>query len=173
MTTPDDKQQKHWYQYPLVWMMISIPLTSVILGISLLTLAINTDDSMVVSNYYQKGKMINLVLARDRYASALGLTARLTFNSDVTTVTIKLNSKVKLPPAPIALRLYHPTRKTYDKTIILKTSTQSQNKIQTYRASFPALRKGKWYLQLDTRRWRIVAEAILPSSSAIQLKPSL
>ena len=55
--------------------LIGIPLSAVIMGIVMLTLAIQSWSGLVVDDYYRKGKQINRVLARDKLAYELGLAA--------------------------------------------------------------------------------------------------
>ncbi len=163
--------QKPWYKQPLVWLVISIPATSVVLGITLLTLAINTDDSLVIDDYYKHGKQINRLLARDQYASALGLSGALILNKQTNTIQLTLHSKVKLKTKAITLRFLHPTRNKQDRILTLKPTKGPQQ----FEANLPPLRNGRWYVQLESRRWRLVAEIRLPrktANSPITLKPS-
>ena len=53
-----------WYREPLVWLLISFPLTAVIAGFFTLYLAIISSDGLVVDDYYHRGKEINKSLAR-------------------------------------------------------------------------------------------------------------
>ncbi len=69
-----------WYRVPFVWLLIGVPASSVILGIIMITLAIRTDDGLVIDDYYQHGKEINQVLARDEVARERGAQARLIFD---------------------------------------------------------------------------------------------
>ena len=75
-----------WYKYKLVWMIIAIPAASVIAGINMIYLAVNTDDGLVADDYYKEGMAINQNLKRDRTAAELGLGAELviedTFDRD-------------------------------------------------------------------------------------------
>ena len=71
-----------WKQEPLVWLLIGIPLSAVIMGMILLTLAIQSYSGLVVDDYYKKGKQINRVIARDKFAYELGLAADLRFAED-------------------------------------------------------------------------------------------
>ena len=64
-----------WYKYKLVWMIIAIPAASVIAGINMIYLAVNTDDGLVVDDYYKEGMAINQSLQRDKTAAELGLIA--------------------------------------------------------------------------------------------------
>ena len=70
-----------WYREPLVWLLISFPLTAVIAGFFTLYLAIISKDGLVVDDYYQRGKEINMSLARDRAAARHGLHASVTLDA--------------------------------------------------------------------------------------------
>jgi len=65
-----------WYRQGWPWFLISIPLTSVLLGFLMLYLGLSTNNSLVVDDYYKQGKGINLRIQRDKTASLLGLSAR-------------------------------------------------------------------------------------------------
>ena len=70
-----------WYREPFVWLLIAFPATAVIVGFTLLGLAIYSDDGMVEDDYYRKGKEINRVLARDQAAAKHGLESTLAFDT--------------------------------------------------------------------------------------------
>ena len=80
-----------WYKYKLVWMIIAIPAASVIAGINMIYLAVNTDDGLVVDDYYKEGMAINQSLQRDKTAAELGLTARLVIEQSGDMVTLNRN----------------------------------------------------------------------------------
>ena len=69
-----------WYWVPFVWLLIGVPASSVILGAIMITLTVRTDDGLVIDDYYQHGKEINQVLARDEVARERGAQARLIFD---------------------------------------------------------------------------------------------
>lgn len=66
-----------WYQYGWVWFLIAIPLSAVVMGVLMITLATTTNNSLVVDDYYKQGKAINQDVRRDQAASSMGLTATL------------------------------------------------------------------------------------------------
>ena len=70
------EHSRNWHKQPMVWMIITIPAISVIVGMLMLMLAIRSDDGLVVDDYYQHGKEINRVLERDQLAAEYGLQAR-------------------------------------------------------------------------------------------------
>lgn len=50
---------KPWYRYGWPWFLMSFPAMAVVLGFHLLYLAMNTNNSLVVDDYYKQGKGIN------------------------------------------------------------------------------------------------------------------
>lgn len=64
-----------WYKQGWPWFLISIPATSIVLGVHMFYLALNTNNSLVVDDYYKQGKSINQRIKRDKLASELGLSA--------------------------------------------------------------------------------------------------
>jgi len=171
--TTQNTNSQPWYKLPIMWLVVGIPLSSVILGIILLTLAINTDDSMVVDDYYKKGKQINRQLARDHYAASLGLSATLNYDNNSGKITIKLQGRGPVNSDatnnnPITLRFLHPTRSKRD----LSVTALREGDSDLYTAQTVANRTGRWYIQLETKRWRIIGEARFPINKEFKLNPA-
>ena len=75
--TKEMPQSHPWYCYGWPWFLISFPLASVILGVVMIYLALQTNNSLVVDDYYKQGKAINVRLERDQQASLRGISASL------------------------------------------------------------------------------------------------
>lgn len=156
-----------WYREPLVWLLISFPLTAVIAGFYTLYLAIQSKDGLVVDDYYQKGKEINLSLARDRTAEQLGLHATVNLDSTQQEVIAKLSAKQAASlPEKVHARWLHATRAGFDHAQTLVRSADG-----LYRAAFPELPPGHWYLQIETSEWRLQGSLNVPSDTRLELKP--
>ncbi|AFT70554.1 hypothetical protein B5T_02280 [Alloalcanivorax dieselolei B5] len=96
-----------WYRYPLVWLVILIPLSSVVGGMVTLTLAIRHADATVADDWYQQGKAINRSMADLDQARRLGLELRLYAGEPA---GLRLTSKVPMPwPERLQLAFRHPT----------------------------------------------------------------
>ena len=143
-----------WYRQPLVWMVIAIPLASVIMGVALLVLSITTYDGLVTDDYYKKGLQINRSLERDAVAERRGLASEVLLGSSGGVIEVRLAGDPPFEaPEMLELRLFHATRAGLDQHIALRrVSTGS------YLSSRPDLAPGKWYLQLNADDWRLRGE---------------
>ncbi len=156
-----------WYREPLVWLIISLPLTAVIAGFFTLYLAIISKDGLVVDDYYQKGKEINMSLARDRAAARHGLRAGVHLDAAKKEVVVRLNAaKDQHLPDRLDLRWLHATRAGFDRTQMLIRSPDGR-----YRGAFPELAPGHWYVQIEAQDWRLQGSLRVPAEARLDLKP--
>lgn len=163
MTVP-----RPWYREPLVWLLISFPLTAVIAGIATYVIADRTRDGLVVDDYYKKGKEINLSLARDRAAARLGLHGELRLHRQSRQVVIGLAGKAGVElPAQVTLQWLHATRDGFDRRQELARGTDGR-----YRAELPELAPGRWYAQLEAGDWRVQGSLHAPGDDRLTLRPS-
>ncbi len=95
--TDTSKQLHPWYRYGWPWFLISIPLVSVGLGMVMLNLAFNANNSLVVDDYYKEGKAYNLRIERDRLATLLGLQAVVTQTSEGLILELNQQRRADLP----------------------------------------------------------------------------
>ena len=142
-----------WYKYKLVWMIIAIPAASVIAGINMIYLAVNTDDGLVVDDYYKEGMAINQSLQRDKTAAELGLTARLVIEQSGDMVTLNLNKgSLAEYPEQLTLHLQHATHAGHDQILTLIRAPQDQ-----YVGYLKhTINEGVWHVMLSTQDWRLV-----------------
>jgi len=163
---------RNWKREPLVWMLIAIPLSAVIMGVVMITLAIQSFSGLVVDDYYKKGKQINRVLARDQLAYELGLAA--TFSIDaVSGVKIRFDPGVSVIPGErIELKLVHATRPGLDQqlTFDYKDSDNKDNRLLESPLQLPG--RGRWNLILQTPDWRLTGSLQHPDQRNAQLLPN-
>jgi hypothetical protein len=157
--------QDSWRRNPIVWMIIAIPLSSVLVGFVMLWFAITTFDGLVVDDYSQHGKEINLTLARDALAVSHGIQARLELLPQSGILKLRLSLTKQLPLTDtLALNFIHRTRAGEDISITLQKSANGE-----YIAPLPALKPANWIVQLETSEWRITGQAPVPGSKIINL----
>ena len=61
-----------WYKEPWAYLVFILPLSAVIAGISTYIIANTNPDTLVVGDYYKKGKSINLEVGKVKMAQKLG-----------------------------------------------------------------------------------------------------
>jgi len=150
-TLMKNAESKIWYKEPYVWLLILIPFSAVIMGFVMVSLAINTDDGLVVDDYYKKGLEINMALERDRVAKYYGIKADFIVDETGKLITIFLDGNEKFfMPETLQARFIHRTRGGFDKEIIFTRSKQDGN----YYAAMPELARGKWDILIEADDWR-------------------
>ena len=160
-----DTQNDSWKDQPYVWMLIAIPLSAVIVGMIMLTLALKSETGLVVDDYYKKGKQINRVLARDQAAAAMGMTANINLDSETGTIRVSLAANSNLiTNETVRLGLYHSTRAGMDQTLVLRPTGNL-----TYETNYSDLAKGRWHLQIETETWRLTGSLFVPGGDALRL----
>lgn len=167
MMTISQSIPDNWKREPLVWMLIAIPFSAVIMGVVIITLAIQSWSGLVVDDYYKKGKQINRVLARDKFAYELGLAAGFKIENDGS-IEIRFDPEVQfIPGDKIVLELVHATMPGLDQRLIMK-------KIDTHlldgEISLPG--KGRWNLFLQTGDWRLTGSLQYPQHTTAELLPN-
>ena len=161
-STPDD-----WKREPLVWMLIAIPFSAVIMGVVMITLAIQSWSGLVVDDYYKKGKQINRVLARDKFAYELGLAAGFKIETDGS-IEIRFDPEVQfIPGDKIVLELVHATMPGLDQRLIMQ---KRDTHLLRGEISLPG--KGRWNLYLQTGDWRLTGSLQYPQQAATDLLPN-
>lgn len=156
-----------WYRQGWPWFLISIPLTSVLLGFLMLYLGLNTNNSLVVDDYYKQGKGINLRIERDRVASLLGLTVSVRNSEEG--LLLDLQHARQAVPAPLLARAQG-LRKAFEYPERLQLRfvhvTQASKDIELL---FESIGNGRYVSQLATLpkegRWRIHVEPALEATT--------
>ena len=159
-------QKRPWYREPWVWLMIALPASAVIAGMITIYLAIVSSDGLVEDDYYQRGKTINLELARDQLAAQQELQAILGINSQSRQVTVTLTSRDDVRPEHVRLLLLHPTRAGKDQRIQLELDAKG-----VYTGTAEPVEPANWHVQLETKNWRLSARMQLPGQTTLRLVP--
>ena len=171
-----------WYRNPLVWMMIALPASSVIAGISTVVIAFRVFDGVVVDDYYARGKAINVTIERDVAAQRRGLAAVANLTPGIGGVgrrplgAARLRRPVEVTvsaldvaalPAVLKLAFLHATHGGADAQVELARTAAG-----LYRAALPPLAPGKYYLQIEAEDWRIVGALRQPAERTTSLGPA-
>ncbi len=156
-----------WYRVPFVWLLVMLPLASVVGAFALLWLSIESDDGLVVDDYYRQGREINRELTRDNAAAALALKGQLRFDAARREARIELNLPAARLPNRLEFALLHATRQGYDQRFVL-----THNKNGAYRASLTRLVPGHYYIQLAADGWRLVGSVRVPQDADAEILPA-
>ena len=165
MQNNSDPGLSSWRQVPMIWMVIAIPLSSVVVGMIMLWFAIESYDGLVVDDYHYQSKLINRTLARDTVAANHGIGAELELMPQSGILTVRLWFRESLPLADtILLRFVHRTRAGEDILVHLQRSGNLN-----YSAPLPALAPRNWRVQLESSNWRISGLAPVPGRNLFRL----
>lgn len=146
------ESHRAWYQEPLVWLIISLPLSAVLAGFYTFYLAVVTYDGLVVDDYYKQGLAINKRLEKQEMANGYGLKPDMQFNFENNKLRLILNSSASFNyPDSIGVTLSHATKLGHDQVLVL---TRKDNSI--YESGFDTLIPGHWNVILEGQDWRLV-----------------
>ena len=150
--------QRVWYREPMVLMIIAIPATSVVVGITMLTLSIKHYDGLVTDDYYKEGLGINESIQRGQKAKELGIEASIDFNQAGNLVSMVIQGEPSFNlPSDLILHLRQSTRSGYDQSWILPLALDNR-----YSGELPELVDGKWYVEVESADWKITGQITFP-----------
>lgn len=159
----NDQPISPWYKQPWFWFLMIFPGAAIIWGISMITVALNIDSSMVTDDYSKQGRGIAMERIRDETARSMGLQASLDFEDRLVNLTMNTeNGAAEFPY--LVLNLFHPTLAEYDRTIQFQASGRGQ-----YTANLNQPIDGRWYFDLrgPENNWRLKGEASFPNSGIV------
>jgi hypothetical protein len=154
-----------WYKEPWAWLVFILPFTAVVAGITTYIIANTDPDTLVVGDYYKKGKAINLELTKVKQAQKLGMRFALKLTNNE--LVIKPTGIDKIFPV-LNLNFYHPT--LADKDFYLALTPDGNGH---FRHIFDDEVKGKWRLTITPfeNHWKIQNTITLPQSEFIDIIP--
>ncbi|MBF8221784.1 FixH family protein [Halomonas sp. 328] len=159
-----------WYKQFWPWFLLIILGASMISSTTFLVLSIRTADGMVQEDYYEHGRSINMVVAKQQRAAELGLEGQLQVDRLSGDVTLDLAGESQ--PEALVLRLIFPTQDGRDQELTLHHQRDGR-----YVGQAPSQLQYRWYLQLqpavEPPEWRLLGEARFPEDGAIVLTPNL
>lgn len=135
-----------WHKQPLVWMIISIPLSAVFMGVIIMYLAVTTDDGLVVDDYYKKGMTINRVLEKEHMARRMALSASVDIDANSGFITVVFDKGgLNDYPSQLKLALKHAAKQQLDLYLILQKGIKNN-----YVGSIAnGVQQGIWHIELS------------------------
>lgn len=164
-----------WYKQFWPWLVIALPLSTMIAGITTVYIAAIKQDSLVQDDWYKEGKAINQQLDKTLTAKSLGLKFGLNVDPHTGEVFAKLISynhtemSGEKPLSQLILKLVHPTLAEYDQIITLNASAQDGH----YLGDLNHQVEGKYHLYLSDpqQQWRLKSTVEFPITGEIILQP--
>lgn len=155
-----------WYKQFWPWFIIILPTTSIVVSMIMMTLAINTTDSMVIDDYYKEGKGINLQLSKIQEARAQNIKTQLLITPSNVSVTFITGAP--LSGEAIELEFFHSTLVDRDFRVLLTRDGSG-----VYRAPINNDIQGKWKLSLHpyNQQWKIVKDVSFPNNQSVDFNP--
>jgi len=161
------EQNRPWYKERWMWFVFSIPAISIPLGITMIVLAINTNNAMVVDDYYVQGKSINQRIERDNYASTYGVSAGINFINSVVMIDLKSTDASLQLPNSITLQLVHVTQESRDINVKLmrdengvfsSNSFDQKESLNRLASEIQSRAQYRIHLLPDNNQWRLVGK---------------
>lgn len=155
------RPSRAWFREPFMWLVVGIPLLTVVAGVSTVIIASRHSDPVVADEFRKDGLAIQRDPSRDAAAARVGARAQINMTSSQMTVTVNL--AVGDAPGALVAVLSHATRAELDRLVVLNKAADG-----LYKASFEPLETGHWYVELSPRdrNWRLRGDF---SSLPIQL----
>ena len=156
-----------WYKEPWAWLVFILPAIAVIASITTYFIANHEPDSLVIGDYYKRGKAINFEISKIKLAQKLGMQFALKLTDNE--LVIKPTGIEKEFPL-LNVNFYHPTLANKDFYLAL-TADANNN----FRHHFKTPISGKWRITLSSfkHNWRIEKVIHLPQSNFIDIKPDI
>jgi hypothetical protein len=149
-----------WYRQFWPWFIISLPAATVVAGFFTLWLALQSDDSLVVSS--EDG--VDVVTARNAAAEleavSLGLAAAVEINIDTGAVSLALTSNTDFDRKQVLqLQVIHPTLSIHDTFVELSPAIPGEGNTARWAGHFKTVPDNRRYLVLASGNgWRLSHE---------------
>ncbi len=141
---------KPWYKQFWPWVLIALPATSVIASLTMVTIAVQNQDTVVRDDWYKDGKAINESLERDEKAKTLRLKGSLSVDSLTGEVSVTLAGQAPLTVDSLHLVFSHPTLVQRDQALTLKRQPDGR-----FHGLLDKPLEGRYYIELSAQDWRI------------------
>ena len=156
-------ENKVWYKQFWPWLLISIPLFSMLKAGHTVYIMNKQSPDLVVDDYYAEGKAINMNLAKYREAASRNLAGGVIIAGNKVIVNMQVNP---LLGDQLLLNFTHNIFADKDFKVVAERSGESM-----FVAELPAVLDGKWNLVVSDQQeqWKLRASFVLPLTDEIKL----
>ena len=143
-----------WYRHPWPWLLMVVPAASMVVGTTMLILALNSPGDVVVDNYYEEGRGINQSFAMDHAARDLGMSARLELDTNQDVARIHLDGRQE---SGLQLRVYHAIESGRDRHFFFLPLGPGEYQLESTDLVGMLQGNSRWYLELRdvNDEWRL------------------
>lgn len=146
-----------WYKQFWPWVIIALPLASVIAGLSTLFIAVQNQDALIVEKWQKDGKTIYADNSRMKMASRLGLRGKMSFDSLTGEIFLDLYSDNKNfnYPKVLLLKIVHPTLASKDQNIMLSATNLNRYRgqldmaLDMHKVIYISDEKDSWQIKIE------------------------
>lgn len=156
-------ESKVWYKQFWPWLLISIPLFSMLKAGHTVYIMNKQSPDLVVDDYYAEGKAINMNLAKYREAASRNLAGGVLIAGNKVIVNMQVNP---LLGNELHLHFTHNIFADKDFKVVAERSGESM-----FVAELPKVLDGKWNLVVSDQQeqWKLRASFVLPLAEEIKL----
>ena len=149
--------KRQWYKQFWPWFLIVLPMCAVAASLFTFYLASSGADSMVVDDYYKKGRAYNRDLTELKKAAELKMIAHLSYKDDRVALTLE---GAHNQGEGIRVYFTHPTLEQEDHQLFMTADAKG---VYRERLATPLI-NGAWNLQIEAAdgNWRLQKRIYLP-----------
>jgi hypothetical protein len=153
-----------WWREPMVWLIMGLPMTAVIAGLTTVWIAYSHADT-VLSDYDSQGIDVAQAHEMDQRAHYMALSALMNASHGYLTLSLD-GRRASARPAGLTLRIIHLDGAGTDTLLALQPGHDG-----TYATRLPAMRAGpcKVILESDDRKWRLAGHWLTPFNGPLHL----
>jgi hypothetical protein len=163
-----------WYKEPWAWLVFFLPFSAVVAGIATYFIANHEPDTLVIGEYYKKGKAINLEISKIKQAKKLGITFG--FKLADNKLVIKPTGIEKVFPL-LNISFFHPTQAQKDFHLRLTPDGSGYfrhtfaDEVENKQTLTQTKLAGKWHVTLNSfeEKWKIQSTVYLPQTEFVML----
>ncbi|WP_404399202.1 FixH family protein [Idiomarina seosinensis] len=160
---------KPWYKQFWPWFLIAIPVLVMVVCAIIIYLSVTQGNfSMVVDDYYKRGKTINAEIADVKKAQELGINFQFKANDGKLALRYKSGAPEQL--SALNVKFVHAADEAKDFSRRLTVGADG-----IYRADIPTNIKGKWTVTVKPfdNRWKVSQKYWLPTTEWTLIEPLL
>ncbi|MBO0614811.1 FixH family protein [Thiothrix fructosivorans] len=159
---------KPWYQQFWPWAVMSLPATAVVAGLYTYSIAAAGSSGLVVGDYYNVGKAINVSLAKGQRAVAMGLMGNVSINGKA--VRLLLDNAEVEEQQQLTLNFYHATMPNHDQVVTLQQTGSG-----VWDGQLQVLAAGKWQVDVvpTDGSWRLTGTLPNAAATMLTVQPAL